>query len=164
MTEKVVTDTSRHFTSPRRGRRPSQRKDRAEHQILPAGVRRVAGQNVDTEQVAAADAFRGKVRAFLAAELTPELALAPRTSQLISAEPQQRWHRILADRGWAVPSWPEPFGGTSWSAEQHRIFQDELGAANAPPLSPFLEMVGRSEGRRGGEGFVSTVSSRVLPA
>src|SRR3546814_5963945 len=64
MHEPFVPDTPCHFTSPRRGRRPSQRKDRVEHQILPAGVRRVAGQNVDTEQVAAADAFRCKVRAF----------------------------------------------------------------------------------------------------
>lgn len=102
----------------------------------------MVGQIIDTEQSVAADAFRKEVRAFLAAELTTDLAQAPRTSQLIGAEPQQRWHRILAERGWAVPSWPEQFGGTSWSFEQHRIFQDELGAANAPPLSPFLEMVG----------------------
>lgn len=103
----------------------------------------MVGQTVDTEQVALdTEVFRQEVRAFLAVELTPDLAQAPRTSQLIAAEPQQRWHRILANRGWAVPSWPAEFGGTSWPAEQHRIFREELGVANAPPLSPFLEMIG----------------------
>jgi alkylation response protein AidB-like acyl-CoA dehydrogenase len=107
------------------------------------GVRRVVGQRVDfTREALDAEAFRREVRAFLAAQLPPDLALAPRTSQLISAEPQQRWHRILANRGWAVPSWPPKFGGTSWSFEQHRIFREELGAADAPPVSPFLEMIG----------------------
>lgn len=100
-------------------------------------------QHVDAEAVdLESDAFRQEVRGFLAANLTPDLAQAPRTSQLISAEPQQRWHRILASRGWQVPSWPAKFGGTSWSSDQLRIFEEELGAANAPPLSPFLEMVG----------------------
>ncbi|HEV2362969.1 MAG TPA: acyl-CoA dehydrogenase family protein [Caulobacteraceae bacterium] len=88
------------------------------------------------------DDFRQEVRAFLAANLTPDLAQAPRTSQLISAEPQQRWHRILAARGWQVPSWPVEFGGANWSLDQRRAFDEELSAANAPPLSPFLEMVG----------------------
>ncbi len=94
------------------------------------------------QQEAGMTNFRAMVRAFLAAELTPDLANAPRTSQLISAEPQQRWHRILARRCWAVPSWPVEFGGTGWSVNERAIFRQELDAANAPPLSPFLEMLG----------------------
>jgi len=86
--------------------------------------------------------FRAEVRAFLAAELTPDLLAAPRTSQLIDAAPQQAWHRKLAKRGWAVPSWPVQFGGTGWTPRQVEVFRQELDAANAPPVSPFLEMVG----------------------
>lgn len=87
-------------------------------------------------------AFREEVRTFLASHLTPDLAEAPRTSLLISHEPQQRWHRILAAQGWATPTWPVEFGGTGWSAAQHQIFEEELSAASAPPLSPFVEMIG----------------------
>ena len=87
-------------------------------------------------------ALRSEIRAFLAAELTPELVAAPRTSQLINAAPQQAWHRKLAKQGWAVPSWPVEFGGTGWSPRQIQILREELDAANAPPVSPFLEMVG----------------------
>lgn len=86
--------------------------------------------------------FRQEVRAFLAANLTTELAEAPRTSLLISEIPQQAWHRILAAKGWATPSWPVAFGGTGWSAAQRQIFEEELSLANAPPLSAFLEMIG----------------------
>jgi len=86
--------------------------------------------------------FRAEVRAFLAAELTPDLLAAPRTSQLIDAAPQQAWHRKLAKQGWAVPSWPAQFGGTGWVPRQVEVFRQELDAANAPPVSPFLEMIG----------------------
>ena len=86
--------------------------------------------------------FRAEVRAFVAVELTPDLLAAPRTSQLIDAAPQQTWHRKLAKRGWAVPSWPVQFGGTGWMPRQVEVFRQELDAANAPPVSPFLEMVG----------------------
>ncbi|MDP3403488.1 MAG: acyl-CoA dehydrogenase family protein [Brevundimonas sp.] len=98
-----------------------------------------AGPEVEPSQ---AEAFRQEVRAFLAANLTKELADAPRTSLLISEIPQQEWHRILAAKGWATPSWPVEFGGTGWSAEQHQVFEEELSRANAPPLSAFLEMIG----------------------
>jgi alkylation response protein AidB-like acyl-CoA dehydrogenase len=87
-------------------------------------------------------AFRAEIHVFLAAELTPDLINAPRTSQLIGAAPQQAWHRKLAQQGWAVPSWPEQFGGTGWTPRQVEVFREELDVANAPPLSPFLEMVG----------------------
>lgn len=102
-------------------------------------VRPEAGSEAETSQ---AEQFRREVRAFLAANLTKDLAEAPRTSLLISEVPQQSWHRILAEKGWAVPSWPVEFGGTGWSAEQRQIFEEELILANAPPLSAFLEMIG----------------------
>ncbi|CCW16567.1 Acyl-CoA dehydrogenase, C-terminal:Acyl-CoA dehydrogenase, central region [Sphingobium indicum BiD32] len=102
----------------------------------------MAAHNGENNEVTAAHEFREIVRAFLADHLTQDLIDAPRTSQLISAEPQQRWHRILARQGWATPSWPERFGGTSWTPEERLVFEEELIAAKAPPLSSFLEMIG----------------------
>ncbi|GAW40302.1 Acyl-CoA dehydrogenase [Brevundimonas sp. SH203] len=86
--------------------------------------------------------FRAEVRAFLEAALTPEMRTAPRTIMLLDVDLQQAWHKRLAGRGWAVPTWPEDYGGTGWSREQQAIFEEELVRANAPALSPNLQMIG----------------------
>ncbi|WP_375394398.1 acyl-CoA dehydrogenase family protein [uncultured Sphingomonas sp.] len=88
------------------------------------------------------DGFLREVRAFLSAALPPDIADAPRTMQLIDHEVQQRWHHILAGRGWSVPDWPERFGGAGWSPRQMAIFEEEQAAAGAPPLSVFIGMIG----------------------
>ena len=88
------------------------------------------------------DEFRAEVRAFLDENVTAAMRDAPRTIMLLDVDLQQQWHRILAQKGWAVPSWPQEWGGTGWSAEQLAIFNEELIAANAPPLSPNLGMIG----------------------
>ncbi|MCE3290580.1 MAG: Isovaleryl-CoA dehydrogenase [Caulobacter sp.] len=87
-------------------------------------------------------AFRAEVRAFLAAALTDEMATAPRTTQMLSIDLQQRWHRLLAAKGWAAPSWPTEHGGAGWTSRWRKIFEEEMAAAEAPPLSVFLEMIG----------------------
>ncbi len=83
-------------------------------------------------------AFRDEVWAFLAAELTPELAEAGRNCAGIYCDypVANRWFRILARRGWSVPHWPVAYGGTGWSPAQHLIFKRELALAGAPPLTP----------------------------
>lgn len=86
--------------------------------------------------------FRAEVRAFLEAALTPEMRTAPRTIMLLDVDLQQAWHRRLAAKGWAVPTWPEEHGGAGWSREQQAIFEEELVRANAPALSPNLQMIG----------------------
>ncbi len=87
---------------------------------------------------AAETAFREEVRSFLAAALTPELRTAGRRCAGIFADYDEgiRWHRILAGRGWSVPSWPVAHGGTGWTPMQHYIFASELAQADAPPLAP----------------------------
>jgi acyl-CoA dehydrogenase len=84
------------------------------------------------------EAFRVEVRSFLAAELTPTLRAAGRTLSGIYAdyEVANAWHRILARRGWSVPAWPVEYGGTGWSPVQLYIFERELAAADAPPITP----------------------------
>ena len=84
------------------------------------------------------EAFRDEVRAFLQAELTPELRREGRRCAGIFSEYPVgvQWHRILARKGWSVPKWPVEFGGTGWTPVQHYIFAAELFEAEAPPLAP----------------------------
>jgi alkylation response protein AidB-like acyl-CoA dehydrogenase len=82
--------------------------------------------------------FRDEVRAFLAAEVTPEMQWAVRkmTSVYAPHDLSMAWQAILHRRGWAAPAWPVEYGGCGWSAAQRYIFAQELAAADAPPLSP----------------------------
>lgn len=84
------------------------------------------------------EAFRDEVRAFLKAELTPELRREGRRCAGIFSEYPVgvQWHRILARKGWSVPKWPVEYGGTGWTPVQHYIFAAELFEAEAPPLAP----------------------------
>jgi len=83
-------------------------------------------------------AFRDEVRAFLEAELTPELRRAGRglTSVYATYEIGVAWQKILNARGWAAPAWPEAFGGPGWNTVQRYIFASETARAGAPPVSP----------------------------
>jgi alkylation response protein AidB-like acyl-CoA dehydrogenase len=87
---------------------------------------------------AAETAFRNEVREFLARELTPALRAAGRRCSGIFSDYAEGngWHRILARRGWSVPSWPVEHGGTGWTPMQHYLFAAELAAADAPQRAP----------------------------
>ncbi|MCR9278730.1 MAG: acyl-CoA dehydrogenase family protein [Pseudomonadaceae bacterium] len=84
------------------------------------------------------DTFTEEVRDFLASALTPELQRAGALGAGIYADQPVAlaWHKILNDKGWAVPAWPEEYGGTGWSIEQMTIFERELTLAQAPIISP----------------------------
>lgn len=88
------------------------------------------------------DDFRRDVREFLAVSLPKDIAEAPRTTQLIDQAVQQRWHKILAERGWAVPGWPVEHGGCDWPPAWRAVFEEELARAKAPPISVFVDMIG----------------------
>jgi alkylation response protein AidB-like acyl-CoA dehydrogenase len=80
--------------------------------------------------------FRDTVRAFLDAKLDDELRRAARLTTGVHTHMAagKRWFRILAERGWAAPSWPEAFGGTGWSDLQRYLFDMECFRAGAPLL------------------------------
>ena len=84
-------------------------------------------------------AFREEVRAFLAAELTPELVRASDHVQSLFPTPAVTlpWQRKLHERGWLGAHWPREYGGPGWSAMQRFIFDTESGLAGAPLLAPF---------------------------
>ncbi len=93
----------------------------------------------------AEEAFRAEVREFFERELTDELREAGRimTSVYSSKEHALAWQKILFDRGWLVPSWPEEYGGCGWSLTQRYIFACERARARPPALSPMgLSMLG----------------------
>ena len=82
-------------------------------------------------------AFRNEVRSWLEANIPAHLKEKVATYQELDREDLLAWHRILAKKGWVAPSWPVEWGGTDWNAVQRYIFEEECGAAGAPPLVPF---------------------------
>ena len=99
--------------------------------------------------------FREQVRSFLKENLTPELVRAGKrtTSVFSDFDASLAWQRKLYERGWAVPDWPEEYGGTGWSLNQRTIFAEECALADAPVivymgtlmLAPVLMKYGNDE-------------------
>ncbi len=82
-------------------------------------------------------AFRSEVRAFLAANLPPDLQHKVRSHLRLSKEDSVRWHKILAAQGWVAPGWPIEFGGPGWTPTQRHIFEEECARAGTPQIMPF---------------------------
>ena len=100
------------------------------------------------------DAFRAEVRDWLARTYPSELKDAkPATDPEAvwggrafagSDDPQIRWMRALAERGWTAPTWPKAYGGGGLSRDEARVLEKELSAGGyRPPLMSFgLWMLG----------------------
>ncbi|HAT32615.1 MAG TPA: pimeloyl-CoA dehydrogenase large subunit [Janthinobacterium sp.] len=82
-------------------------------------------------------AFRDTVRAFLDASLPADLQRKVSQHLRLAKEDYVRWHKIVAQQGWAAPGWPVEHGGTGWSAVQRHIWEDECARAGTPPILPF---------------------------
>src|SRR5215211_334040 len=82
-------------------------------------------------------AFRYEVRSWLDANLPADLKHKVATFQVLTKEETQRWHAMLARKGWVAPAWPVEWGGTGWNVVQRYIFEEECGYAGAPPIIPF---------------------------
>jgi len=88
------------------------------------------------------EAFRKEVRQFIA-ESYPQDLKGKSRGEFKTKEDFLAWHRILFNKGWVAPSWPQQFGGTGWTATQKYIFGEECAAADTPMTLPFgLAMVG----------------------
>src|SRR3984885_14641742 len=88
------------------------------------------------------EAFRAEVRAFLQAELPPEIRDKMRLGRRLCKDDLVRWQRILHRRGWGAGMWPKKFGGAEWTVVQQHLFEEECAAAGAPPQIAFsLRMV-----------------------
>ena len=82
-------------------------------------------------------AFRDEVRHWLADHLPQDIRDKVHHYEHLSRDEYIRWHKILAGRGWAVPHWPQEWGGTGWNITQRYIFDEEMGLAGAPGIAPF---------------------------
>lgn len=89
------------------------------------------------------EAFRQEVRTFFKDELPTDVKTAPSVGVAIEKPLLKKWHKILADKGWAAPAWPAEHGGTGWNVTQKHIWEEEVSRAGAPRLMAFgLSMVG----------------------
>jgi alkylation response protein AidB-like acyl-CoA dehydrogenase len=102
-------------------------------------------------------AFRDTVRAFLDAELTPDLRRAERLNPSFLAHPDvgRAWQAKVHARGWSAPSWPAEHGGPGWSLVRRYLFDQDCEAAGEPRfrgagikmLGPVLMRYGTPEQR-----------------
>ena len=87
---------------------------------------------MDVDYPPEAEAFRDRIRGFLAEHL-PEGwsgagALPPDERSAFT----HRWRRTLADRGLVAVSWPKEYGGAGLSALEQVVLAEEFARAGAP--------------------------------
>ena len=88
-------------------------------------------------------AFRDEVRTFFEENVPDDIRDKMAVGEHIAKDDFVRWTRILNDKGWAVPHWPEEHGGTGWNPMRQYIFLEELQRYPAPSPLPFgVNMVG----------------------
>jgi alkylation response protein AidB-like acyl-CoA dehydrogenase len=82
-------------------------------------------------------AFRDEVRGWLDANLPADIRDKVTNYKGMSKDDIMRWHKILAAKGWAVPHWPQEWGGTGWNITQRYLYEEQFGLAGAPALPSF---------------------------
>src|SRR6204780_264634 len=82
-------------------------------------------------------AFRDDVRAFMKQKLPAAIRSKVIEGRRLSRDDLVEWQRILNAQGWAVPHWPQEWGGTGWSTVKTYLFRDEMQQAPAPEPLPF---------------------------
>jgi len=88
-------------------------------------------------------AFRDEVRDFFRTKIPAEIRRKVSEGKHLSKQEIIISHRILNARGWAVPHWPQEWGGRDWSPVQRYIFGEEMQRAAVPnPLQFNVYMVG----------------------
>ena len=92
---------------------------------------------MDLHYTAGETAFRDTVRAFLDTHLPADLQRKVRQHLRLNRDDYVRWHKIVAQQGWAAPAWPVEYGGTGWTSVQRHIWEDECARAATPPILPF---------------------------
>lgn len=109
--------------------------------------------NFDSQQLA----FRDELRAFLRDELPTDIRARVRDGDHSHIrEDIIAWQKILHQRGWGAPAWPQEFGGPGWSKPQQYIFDVECALADAPEqlafglkmVAPVLMRYGNAEQKR----------------
>src|SRR5262249_12461399 len=92
-----------------------------------------AGAMFDLTFTPAEEAFRTELRAWLAAQLTPD-ATRPIDGEEERRPAQRTWQRELAAGGWVGIQWPREFGGRDATLKEQIIYTEELARARAPEM------------------------------
>ena len=88
-------------------------------------------------------AFQQEVRTFLKQKYPDDIRKKQDGGIPLSRDDTIRWQKILYEQGWAAVNWPIEYGGIGWTTIQKYIFEEEIGAVNAPLFVPFgVKMVG----------------------
>ena len=88
-------------------------------------------------------AFRQEVRQFIAENYPKALREKQERGEALNKEDYLSWHKILAKKGWAAPSWPKEWGGTDWTPTQKYIWSEEQARAETLAVLPFgVNMLG----------------------
>jgi alkylation response protein AidB-like acyl-CoA dehydrogenase len=82
-------------------------------------------------------AFRTRIRGWVAENLPKDISDKVHHALRLSKGDLQRWARILGKQGWHGWAWPEQFGGPGWNAIQKHLFEEECALAGAPRVVPF---------------------------
>src|ERR1700722_17976906 len=82
-------------------------------------------------------AFREEVRAFIRAELPPQVRAKMESGIELTKDDYVAWQHKLNARGWLAPNWPVKYGGTGWTVVQKHIFDEEMALGGAPRQMPF---------------------------
>jgi alkylation response protein AidB-like acyl-CoA dehydrogenase len=106
-------------------------------------------------------AFRKELREFFESNIPADICAKVSAGQPLSKDDFVRSQRILNAHGYAVPAWPEKWGGRGWSPIKLCVFIDELQRSAVPlPLQFNCNMVGPVIANFGSE----AQKQRFLPA
>ena len=79
------------------------------------------------------EGFRDQLRAWLGANLTPEAVEAARDPVgEANLDTLRAWNGVLADGGWAAPSWPAAHGGRDATVAEQVAYLEEMNRVRAP--------------------------------
>ncbi|WP_054815134.1 acyl-CoA dehydrogenase family protein [Nocardia arizonensis] len=88
-------------------------------------------------------AFRDELRQFYRSEIPAVIRERVKYGHELTRDQIVTSHKILHERGIAVPNWPVRWGGKDWTPMQRHIWQDEMQLASVPePLTFNAQMVG----------------------
>lgn len=91
----------------------------------------------------AEQAFRQKVRAFIAESVPATVRRNADLGRHAGRDEVVAWQRALHARGWGAPTWPAQFGGAGWDPVKVYLFNLECGLGAAPKVPAFgTKMVG----------------------
>ena len=87
--------------------------------------------------------FDDDVRAFVRANLPPDVRDKVKNGKHLGRDDYMRWQQALGKRGWLVYTWPKKHGGPGFTPAQRYIFENVCAEEYAPGIIPFgSKMVG----------------------